>query len=174
MDKKVLRAKIAKATVAAFKKALKEFGADELCGFALYTDESAMSLSVSVNTAAHLNKVSKRQPEHRASYQWSPPEWKVEGYEEKLFAKLNDELYAFHEQLSGDSEKFVKFTGAFFAICVSVLKELKSVMPENINQDFVLVFDISDYDDTAALIAWAKKLNSPKKGKEFEKLWESF
>jgi Domain of unknown function (DUF4303) len=175
MTKKVLMAKIRKATFAAFKKALKEIGAEELCGFSLYTDESAMSLSVSINTADYLKKAAKDDPDNRTSYQWSPPEWKEEGYQEILFDKLNDELYAYHEKLSDmdDNEK-TKFTRDFFAACVLVLKELKKSVPKGINKDFVLVFDISDYDDTEALIVWAKKLNPPKKAKEYEKMWRSF
>jgi hypothetical protein len=74
MNKKALRAKIEKPTVAAFRKALKEIGEEQLCGFALYTDESALSLGISINTVDHLNKVTKREPDHRIGYQWSPPE----------------------------------------------------------------------------------------------------
>jgi aspartokinase len=53
------------------------------------------------------------------------------------------------------------------------LKELKKRVPKTINKEFVLVFDVSDYDHTDELITWAKKLNSHKKAKEFEKMWES-
>jgi hypothetical protein len=77
-------------------------------------------------------------------------------------------------QRGDDHEAFVTFTRAFFATCVSVLKELKKSVPKNINKDFVLLFDISDYDNTDALIVWAKKLNAPKKAKEYEKMWKSF
>jgi Domain of unknown function (DUF4303) len=173
MTKKVLTTKIRKATFAAFKKALREIGAEQLCGFALYTDESAMSLSVSINTETYLNKAAKRDPDNRTSYQWSPPEWKEEGYQENLFDKLNDELYEYHEQLSDEGGKG-KFTRDFFAACVSVLQELKKSVPKGISKDFVLLFDISDYDDTPSLITWAKKLNPPKKAKEYEKMWSSF
>jgi uncharacterized protein YihD (DUF1040 family) len=176
MTKKVLTTKIRKATFAAFKKALKEIGTEQLCGFALYTDESAMSLSVSINAETYLNKAAKRDPDNRTSYQWSPAEWKEEGYQEQLFAKLNDELYDYHEKLSDEDseEKFTKFTRDFFETCVSVLKELKKSVPKGINKDFVVLFDISDYDDTDTLIAWVKKLNPPKKAKEYEKMWSDF
>ena len=167
---KNLDGKIRKATVAAFKKALDEFGKDKLCGFALYTDESAMTISVTVNTAPHLQAMNKRDPEDKVANQWSPPEWKKEGYQDSLFNELNDELQENHDENAGDDEKFEKFTETFFETCVNALLDVRKIVPEDINEDFVLVFDISDYEDTEQLIKWAKKLNDPTKAREFQKM----
>ncbi len=175
MDKlKSLSEKIRKATFAAFKKALDEVGKEELCGFALYTDESAMSLGVTINTAEHFNAVTKKRPKFKVSNQWSPPEWKEEGYEEELFEEISDELSEYNEEIGNDDDQFTEFTQSFFEECVEILEDLKKTIPEDINADFVLVFDISDYEDTDELVTWVKRLNSPEKAADFEKMMESF
>lgn len=171
---KDLSKKIKEATRTAFKKALGEYGKDGLCGFALYTDESAMSLGATVNTDEHFKAVTKRRPKNKVSNQWSPPEWKEEGFEDELFEEINDELYDYSEELEGDEKKFNEFTRAFFEECVNALEDLKPEIPEDINENFVLVFDISDYEDTDQLVAWAKKLNGAEKTEPFAELMKDF
>ncbi|HJS50704.1 MAG TPA: DUF4303 domain-containing protein [Pyrinomonadaceae bacterium] len=169
---KNLSGKIRKATTAAFKKALQEFGKDKLTGFALYSDESATSLIAAVNTDAHLQAAIKRRPKDRLSWQWSPPEWKDEAYQGSLFEDLNNELYDNEDVNAGDDEKFEEFTDTFFKECVNALLEIRKIVPKDIHKDFVLVFDISDYEDTDQLVKWAKKMNSPAKAREFQKMME--
>jgi Domain of unknown function (DUF4303) len=155
-----------------FEKALSEIEAENLCGFALYTDESAMSLSVSINSIDHLELVSSKKPENRISYQWSPAEWKHEGYQESAFEEINDSLVEMSEKLGedGTEEAFEEFCEKFFEQCVEALEGLKPFIPESISDDFVLMFEISDYDDTDAAIAWIKRLNTPKKARKFARM----
>lgn len=171
---KDLSKKIKEAANAAFKKALNEVGKEQLCGFALYTDESAMSLGASINTETHFNAVTKRRPKNRVSNQWSPPEWEKEGFAEEIFDEINDELYDYSDEIGDDDKKFTEFTESFFETCVEVLEDLKKNIPEGINENFVLVFDISDYEDTDKLVEWAKRLNSSEKVEEFEEMMNSF
>ncbi|HQU86538.1 MAG TPA: DUF4303 domain-containing protein [Pyrinomonadaceae bacterium] len=165
---------IKEATREAFKKALAEHGKDQLCGFALYTDESAMSLGATVNTDEHFKAVTKRRPKNKVSYQWSPPEWKEEGFEEEIFEEINDELYDYSEELGDNEKEFDEFTQAFFEECVKALEDLKPEIPADINENFVLVFDISDYEDTDRLVAWAKRLNGAEKTESFAELMKDF
>lgn len=174
MNVKTLGKKIREAAQAAFEKALDEVGKDRLCGFALYSDESAMSLGATINTEEHFNAVTKRRPKNKVSNQWSPPEWKEEGFAEEIFEEINDELYDYSEELGDDDDEFTKFTRAFFEECVDALEDIKKIIPEGINENFVLLFDISDYEDTDQLVAWAKTLNGKEKTEPFEKLMKDF
>lgn len=174
---KSLDGKIKNAAVNAFEIALDEFGKDQLCGFALYTDESAMSLMASVNTIEHFNSAVESNPEFRANYLWSPPEWKIEGYQNDLFGEINKDLSDYFDDRVGNEttdDNFQQFSQMFFENCVEALESIKSKIPEDINRNFVLVFEISDYEDVDAAITWIKKLNNSQKAEEFEKMMQSY
>ena len=172
-----LDGKIKNVAINAFETALDEFGADRLCGFALYTDESAMSLMVSVNTIEHFNSVVEANPEYRTSYLWSPPEWKIEGYRNDFFDEINNELSDYFDERVSNEETaagFRQFSQMFFENCVEALESVKDKIPETINKNFVLVFEISDYEDTETAVNWIKRLNNSEKAEEFEKMIKSF
>ena len=174
---KNLDAKIKNAAINAFGTALNEFGEDRLCGFALYTDESAMSLTASVNTVEHFNSAAEGNPEFRAQYLWSPPEWKIEGYQSGLFDEINKNLSDyFDDRVESDTtdDNFQQFSQMFFENCVEALESVKGKIPEKINRNFVLVFEISDYEDVEAAVTWVKRLNNSQKAEEFEKMMQSY
>lgn len=94
--KKELKAK----TKATYENYLQEYNAIPLSGFALYSDESAMSISVSLNTYEYLKSNIEEEPGYDSYFRFSPGEWKTEFYNESVFIELNDLLEKWSNEVS--------------------------------------------------------------------------
>ena len=171
-----LEERIKNAAAKIFRKALGEIGKNQLCGFALYTDESAMSLMATINTREHLQTISENNPAYQKYYRWSPPEWKEENYSPEFFDDINSELSEyFDKRVESDTEENSdNFITEFFESCVRSLESLKKEIPGDINDNFVLVFEVSDYEDTGTAVNWIRRLNNSTEAAEFANLMKDF
>jgi hypothetical protein len=163
------RLKLKKETEKVFLQ-LKE-NHDDLCAFGLYSDESAMSISISYNTQTHLKKMWVDDPEEKEYYQWSPGEWLEESYVNAEFEKLNRELYP--RNSDGESfatdEQFLRFREKLFTIAVEVLLELKNEgLFNEFGGNFILLFSVSEFENVEKEIEWVKQLNAEEMSKRFE------
>ena len=141
--------------------------AKDICAFALYSDESGSSISAAANSLKHLAKMQQEDPDEYIYFRWSPAEWNYDSLDSKRLNKLSDQLSSFSMEL--EEEAFEQYVTELFSRCLNVLVLLKeegvfSDFPEG----FILLFDVSDYDNTSNQVDWVKQLNSPKEAAEFE------
>ena len=158
--------KLEAQTIKSFKKALKEIKPEHLTGFGLYTDESGSTISIAINSIHHLEKRIRKQPQFSNDWHFAIPEWQSEVYNPQLIS-INNKLrdYMDSEEVQ---DAFSKHRDIFFNACIIILSEIKKLSPKNINPDFILVFEASEYDNKKAELAWFKKLNAARLYKKFE------
>lgn len=170
----------------AFKKELKEktkltylgiinrLNRGDIAGFALYSDESAITISVSCNTFQHLDElISESEDEDREIdriyYKWTPEEWKYEMINNKEFEVLSNQLRKHAQELINESQ-FLEHVEKTYNISVEALEELRmEELFKGTKDDFVLMFGISDFSDIPLEISFVKRLNFEKLALEFEK-----
>lgn len=166
---KQFKSKLKKSTKKAFLQLREKH--KNICAFGLYSDESAMSISISYNIQSHLKEMWDDDPDEKAYYRWSPGEWFCESYVNDEFEELNRELYPRHlagERFSTD-EEFLKFREDLFNTAVEVLLELKNEeLFDEFNEEFILLFSVSEYENMEKEIEWVKQLNSEESAKQFE------
>lgn len=140
-----------------------------ICAFSLYSDESAMSISISYNTKNHLQEMQDEDPDEKIYYRWSPGEWFRESYVTDEFEELNEELEPRTEERFSTEKGFSEFRDKVFNTAVEVLSELKDEgLFNEFDEDFVLLFSVSEYENIEKEIEWVKQLNSEKSAKQFE------
>jgi hypothetical protein len=149
-----------------FRKYIQRHGIKDICGFALYSDEDAMSISISINTYKHHKNNIKEDPENKLYYKFNPEEW------EEIIE--NNELDKFNKQLKQISLKLRKkqltdYRNNIFKLSVEILDELKTMqLFENMKSDFVLLFSISDCELPEIVIEYNKKYNTNETANEYE------
>lgn len=150
-------------------------GGHSICAFALYSDESASSISASLNMIDHLKKLSVENPKLQRLYKWSPAEWQYEGLSGKVMDRLSKQLFDISMGADDSDEveevdaQFEEFRTRLFDLCVAVLQSLKQEgLFDKMHSDFILMFDVSDYSDDKAKVSWVRQLNDEKIAKEFE------
>lgn len=144
---------------------------NDICAFGLYSDESAMSISISYNTKNHLKEMWDKDPDEKVYYRWSPGEWFSESYVTDEFEELNKELYLSHlaEEKFSTEEEFLEFRENLFNAAVEVLLELKNEgLFDEFDEEFILLFSVSEYENIEKEIEWVKQLNPEKPAKQFE------
>lgn len=157
-----------------FKKKLKNLTKDifisinsnEVCGFCLFSDAGAMSLSAGFNTRSYLENNWKKDPENKQYYRWYAGEWFDDGIPNDELDNLSWKL--FNAEYSDD---FAKHKNKFCNTIVNVLKELNNEGIFNSKgDDFVLVFCVTDPDDEDEdnELKWMKELNNKVIFKEYE------
>jgi len=142
----------------------------EIAGFALYSDNSAMTISVTCNTYEHLKELQSEEVEEDGDeiyFKWTPGEWKYELVNAKEFQDLCALLRDTHfDEKSGI---FSTHRNNIYSIAVKVLEELKAEeLFKDMNDDFVLMFGVSDFSDHKLEISFVKRLNSKELADEFE------
>ena len=157
--------KITLATINAFSELRKKHPLKEFIAFALYSDESAMTVLPSANTKSHLQKMQAEDSDDPLYYKFSTAEWEFEYIGAEYFDDICEYLRNEHESIDGDAE-FELFQNEVFEICVEVLSKLKH---ERFFTSELLVFSVSDYRDTPREVNWIKKLNSKNDALEFKK-----
>lgn len=148
-------------TKVVFQSVLVKEKQHEINGFSLYTDEDASSIGAAYNTFKFFNERCKEDPEEdREYYRWYPAEWQEEGIEDDRMNALSKELF---------ERKSVEYSSKdIFTAIVTVLRELKEEkLFENMHNEFVLCFSISDYADLDNEILWVKALNDGSMSQEF-------
>lgn len=160
-----------------FKKELKETtkfifnsfeNKDTICGFAIFSDEDAGSVGISYERIDHLLKMWIENPEEKLYYKWYFGEWI--GDEEKnatLMHNLSKKLFGI--TFKNDNE-FEEHKTKIFEIMVNVLLELKEENTfSSVNQKFVLIFDVSDFDGEHLQKKWISMLNDKLLSEEYLK-----
>ena len=166
MNFEILRQNIEDATKKAFIEIFEKYGADEIYGFALYSDEGAMTVCPSTNTLKHLTTVDQ---DDLTYHKFEPAEWKYEGIGadkeiEEICTQLREELDE-NEYLENDEyneEWFLKFQSELYETCISVLEKLKkeNFFKQIIGKDIFLIFTVSDYEfETKDLKKIIERLN---------------
>jgi len=166
MNFEILRQNIENATKKAFIEIFEKYGAEEIYGFALYSDEGAMTVCPSTNTIKHLSTADKEQFDY---YKFEPAEWK---YEMKgadiefndICKQLRNELEK-NEYLDNEEYNetwFLKFQSELYETCISVLEKLKkeNFFKKIVGKDIFLIFTVSEYEfETNDLKNILKRLN---------------
>ncbi len=174
MNFNTLGQKIEEATKKAFIEMFENYGADEIYGFALYSDEGAMTVCPSTNTSKHLASI---EEDDKVYYKFEPAEWK---YEMKGAEKEFDEIC---KQLRIELEKnefitneeynkewFINFQTKLYETCIGVLEKLKNqdFFKKIVGKDIFLTFTVTEYEfETKDLEKIIEKLNDNEYKKEY-------
>ncbi|SFE50542.1 protein of unknown function [Chitinophaga sp. CF118] len=166
MNFDTLRQKIEEATKKAFIEMFENYGADEIYGFALYSDEGAMTVCPSTNTLKHLTTVDQ---DDLTYHKFEPAEWKYEmkGADEEfneICIQLRTELEEneFLDNHEYNEEWFLKFQSQLYKTCIGVLEKLKNegFFNKIVGKDIFLTFTVSEYEfETKDLENIINKLN---------------
>jgi hypothetical protein len=141
---------------------------DNICGFSLYSDESAMSVSAAINIYSHFNEIIKEESGYDSYFRFSPNEWKYDFIESKGM----DDLSTFLQKglFSTPKQQFIEHRNKIYSIIVDVLEELKNEkIFDGLKDDFVLMFSITDFSDMELEFPFIRRLNSEEIVREFEK-----
>lgn len=143
-----------------------QYALSSMSGFSLYSDASAMSISVSINTYDFLNSKINKYPGNDYSFKFSPGEWQFEMFNIEAMDELNSFLQHTHFNIS--EYEFVEHRKRIYDIAVTVLERLKIKNEFPTEDQFVLLLSMSDYTDRDLEIGYARRLNSPTISDEFE------
>ena len=168
MNFDLLKQEIEAATKKAFLEMFEKHGAEKIYGFALYSDEGAMTVCPSTNTLKHLENADQ---EDLAYYKFEPAEWKYEmkGAEtdfNNISTKLREEL----DKNEDNDEWFEDFQMKLYETCIEILEKLKSknFFKQITGEDIFLNFTVSDYEfEINDLKNTIKRLNENDYRKEY-------
>lgn len=146
--------RLALAAQAAFTELLAQHPTEIFYSFALYSDESAMTVCPAANTLAHL---AAQPPEYQPYAKFEPAEWRYEMVGAAAqFADLSRQLSArvLADDFTG-AGRFEQFRRQLYATCVEVLDELRQrrFFDEAAGRPVFLLFSVSDGDTPAAELA---------------------
>jgi Domain of unknown function (DUF4303) len=172
-----LEVQVRKAARRAFKEVASAHPEDQLCAFALYSDDGAMTVCPSINTSQHLAAMQRKHPDEAMYYKFATPEWKYEatGAEAAFRAiceQVRTQALAFEGVTEADAKTlagvsplrmvpaargFGTFKRALFETCLRVLETLRR---DRLFAGVMLVFAVSDTDSSARReLAMIKRLN---------------
>ena len=142
-------------------------------GYALYSDDGAMTVCCAVNTAGHLARAQAADPGDPEYWRWSPAEWAMEGIGHEHFAEICRRLYAASAGLDGAA--FAEFRDMVYETCVAALETLIAGGELGGGGSggggsgdggsalgavgAVVVFAVSDTDEPERDAAWIRRLN---------------
>lgn len=146
MNFEILKHQIEAATKKAFLEMFEKHGVDKIYGFALYSDEGAMTVCPSTNTLKHLTTVDQEDLDY---YKYEPAEWKYEMQgADNEFNEISKQLREELDKNDDDDDWFSDFQNQLYAICIEVLEKLKNenFFQKIIGKDIFLNFTVSDYE----------------------------
>lgn len=146
MDFELLKQKIEIATKNSFAEIFEKCGTENIYGFALYSDEGAMTVCPSTNTVQHLSTTDQVDS---AYYKFEPAEWKYEM--EGADVEFNEICTLLRNELSrheGHAEWFENFRRQLYSACIDTLENLKNegFFRGIIGEDVFLIFSVSGYE----------------------------
>ncbi len=168
MDFTVLKQNLKEVTKKAFLENLNKYGKD-ICGFALVSDDGAMTVVPFTNTLSHLQKMQAEDPKYKEVYEFEPAEWLSSDGANEEVNQICQLLHTAIEKLEGAD--FDQFKNELFETCVIVLEELQTekFFGTTLQKDIPIIFSISDTDEPKEnLIAWNKRTNSLAMSKSYE------
>lgn len=158
------RSRITVAACKAVERFKSEMPETEICGFALYSDSDATSLSSSFNTVTHLAAMQAEYPEDPFCFKWNPSEWSHEGFGEEFFEDVSSDMIKLSELFSNFTE-FEACRSDVFNVCVDVLKEMRKAELKEV----IFVFSITDNILPEMQVKWTNNINIPSEAAEFER-----
>ena len=168
-----LRAEVERVARAAFAGLIDAHPEADFCGYALYSDASAMTVCCAVNTRSHLARLEAEaeDPAEAEYYRWTPAEWSMEGTTAEQFAPISRRLRT-EDRPDGE---FVGFRDGVYEACVAALESLVAEgafgagAGVDADADHVVVFAVSDPDDLDPALEreWMRRLNPPGQADRF-------
>lgn len=143
-----------------------------ICGFALYSDTSAMSISVSLNLYDNLKELQEEEEGFDSYFKFTPGEWQYEMINAKEFIALTKMLQTAH--FKSDENEDINLRNKIYNCSVEVLEELKNEkLFIRTHKDFVLMFAVSDFSNHELENEWFIRLNDKEVAEEFSNWLES-
>jgi hypothetical protein len=150
-----------------FNNYKKQYSPKDVCAFALYSDEDAMSISMAINTHEHLKNSIKEAPEYPLDFKYNPEEWK-EIIEDKELEEYNKTLEDIYFKIK--KKQFVEHKNNIYKLSVEIIHELKEEQYfKDFDNDFLLLFSISSFEIPETVIEYNKKYNNKNVSEEYEK-----
>lgn len=166
MDFDVLGSMIEDACRKSFSALRVRYPREDFCGYALFSDAGAMSVSLALNSKSHLEKAIRADPGDAAYYKWSPGEWAHEAEGAEHFQDISRLLR--REALETKTgEQFSEFRDRVYEVCVRALEKLSADGFISVGNDCVLVFTVSDADELEREVDWVRRLNGEQGAREF-------
>ncbi|MFF9510043.1 DUF4303 domain-containing protein [Streptomyces sp. NPDC014724] len=165
MEPDSLLAALLPAARAAFTELANTMEQPEYCGYALYSDAGAMTVSCAVNTPAHLVSAQAGDPDDAAYYTWTPAEWALEGVGHEHFTGLSQHLLAL--SAADPTTDLLQRRAMVYEACVATLEALVTEGVLGRGEDTVVVFALSDHSDPEREVDWIRRLNPPSQARRF-------
>ena len=160
LDFLTLQKKVEIAARKAFSEVREKHSGDEICGYALYSDASAMSVSPAANSKSHLEDLSEEDPDDADYYRWSTGEWAYE-FEGADYFKEASEMLQNESKSQANQSDFENFKLQAYEACVRALETLKEEgFFAKDKEDIVILFTLSDAEIPTKEIEWVERLNS--------------
>ncbi|NRD71843.1 DUF4303 domain-containing protein [Shewanella sp. VB17] len=167
MDFDTLRSEIEEASQKCFSALKHKYSEDDFCGYSLYSDSSAMSISPALNSKKHFDLMCADDPEDSTYYRWSPGEWAYESEGAEFFQEISKQLIDESKKIK-NQEQFINFKANVYEACVQSLENLSSIgFLNNREEDSVIVFTVSDSEDPEEEVKWIERLNKKELSDEF-------
>jgi len=166
IDYDLLKINLKKIVSKIFSDYIKEFGTKDIGGFALYSAEDGMS--VSINTLNYLENSIKNDPENELDYKFNVEKWNKK-IENKDIDDYNIVLQGYYIEMNKRRplEQRLKHTENIYKLSVEALYELKEEdCFKNMNNEFILLVAASRTDEKL-ILEYNKKYNSKNAGDEY-------
>ncbi|GAA4267156.1 DUF4303 domain-containing protein [Frondihabitans peucedani] len=123
-------------------------------GFALYSDESAMTLLCSANTPENLERLDEDDAEVADVVRWTPAEWDLEDIGSWFFDDINEALLESFRAEEPAEDRAVVFDAA-----VDALERLREEGEFQSHPEVVVMFRLSDDEHDERDAEWMGRLN---------------
>lgn len=123
-------------------------------GFALYSDETAMSLFCSANTPENLERLDEDDSEVADLVRWTPAEWDLEDIGSWFFDEINEVLLESYR-----AEEPVEDRQVMFEAAVDALERLREEGEFQSHPEVVVLFRLSDDEHDERDSTWLARLN---------------
>jgi hypothetical protein len=186
-DFAALEVQVRKAARQAWKEVASAYPDEQLCAFALYSDDGAMTVCPSINTSQHLAAMQRKHPDDAMYYKFAPPEWKYEATGamaafSAICLKVRTQALSFQGVTAADAKTLIgvspmppmpaprglaSFKRELFETCLRVLESLRT---DRLFEGATLVFAVSDTDPSAKQeLAMMRRLNDKAVVDEFRR-----
>lgn len=134
------------ASLETIKKILCEIQNERFYAFSLYTDSSAMTVSMSANSQEKLSSIldsgEDDSEETKNYYRWATSEWAYEAYNSEAFSAISQKL-----RTSVSRNKITEFKKELIKVLTNVLKRVKHDLGKEV-QGMTFFVTITDDDDS--------------------------
>lgn len=139
---------------------------EDINSYALYTDDSLMSISLIFNTNSYLNR--KKNDKYYLTYKYNPAEWFSETLKNDTIIYKNVYFYEISRLLKEWALSNHDNEEVLIDCCISALKELKN--STDLGKDKLLLFMVSDCFYGEDIVKWNSQYNTNEVIEEI-KIW---